>query len=263
MSRVRHNPASPPKRRSLRLSAFTASVAIHGVALGAIAVFSVAPPRAEREPEVEAQFATWVPEIAQEEAVPPPAAGDVARPEELLDATESAELEDPLAAQPEFAAPEVIALASRFGSGRVRFAPRRVRGGTGQAAGPAFGAGEGPGGDGDPVSAPSVVVAPSAPPPAPPEVVRVAARVLRTAKPEYPERARERGDEGRVVLVAEVLADGSVGEVEVLTSSGVAALDEAAVECVRRRWRFDPAHEDGVAVRARVRLPVFIFRIDD
>lgn len=269
MSRVRHSPASPTsprRRRPLRLSAFAASVAIHGVALGAIAAFSVAPPRAERELEVEAQFVAWVPEIAPDEVMPPPAAEVVARPEELLHATESAELEDPLAAPAEFAAPEVIALTSRFGSGRVRFAPRRVRGGTGQAAGPAFGAGEGPGGDGDSVSAPSAPVAPSvapsAPPPAPPEVVRVAARVLRTVKPEYPERARERGDEGRVVLVAEILADGSVGEVEVMTSSGVAALDEAAVECVRRRWRFDPAREDGVAVRARVRLPVFVFRID-
>lgn len=272
MSRVRHSPASPRRpraprtQRPLRLSAVAVSVAIHAIALGAIAAFSVAPPLTERAPEVEARFAAWVPEIAPEDEVPPPAAGDAARPEEMLDATESAELEDPLAETPEFAAPEVIALASRFGSGSVRIGPRRVRGGTGQAAG-ASGTGGGSGRDGDSASASSAAVepsvAPSAPPPAPAEVVRVAARVLRTARPEYPERAREGGIEGRVVLVAEILANGTVGEIEVLTSSGCAALDEAAADCVRRRWRFAAAQADGVAVRARVRLPVFVFRIDD
>jgi protein TonB len=51
-----------------------------------------------------------------------------------------------------------------------------------------------------------------------------------------------------VVVNVYVLADGRVGEVQVLTSSGYERLDAAALEHVRRNWRFDPATRDGAAV---------------
>jgi protein TonB len=66
--------------------------------------------------------------------------------------------------------------------------------------------------------------------------------------PAYPPTSRRLGEEGRVVVNVYVLADGRVGEVQVLTSSGYERLDAAALEHVRRNWRFDPATRDGAAV---------------
>jgi protein TonB len=73
--------------------------------------------------------------------------------------------------------------------------------------------------------------------------------------PAYPYAARRRGQEGRVVLEVEVLADGGAGAVAVARSSGVASLDRAAVDAVRR-WRFRPARRNGRTVRSTVRVPV-------
>jgi protein TonB len=57
------------------------------------------------------------------------------------------------------------------------------------------------------------------------------------------------GAEGTVALRVFVLADGTVGTVEVITSSGSAVLDRTAVQAVRR-WRFAPATRDGVPMDA-------------
>lgn len=63
------------------------------------------------------------------------------------------------------------------------------------------------------------------------------------------------GWEGRVVLRVEVLADGSAGAVSVAKSSGHEALDDAALEAVRR-WKFVPAKRDGAAVNSSVNVPI-------
>ena len=55
--------------------------------------------------------------------------------------------------------------------------------------------------------------------------------------PAYPAIARSRGQEGRVVVAVTIGVDGNPGNVAVQSSSGVAALDEAAVSAVRT-WRF-------------------------
>jgi periplasmic protein TonB len=73
--------------------------------------------------------------------------------------------------------------------------------------------------------------------------------------PAYPFAARRRGQEGRVVLSVEVLPSGDAGAISVARSSGVASLDRAATDAVRR-WRFRPARRDGRPVRATVRVPV-------
>lgn len=65
--------------------------------------------------------------------------------------------------------------------------------------------------------------------------------------PEYPRLSRRLHEEGRVLLDVYILADGSVGEIALRTSSGFARLDAAALEAVRR-WRYVPARQGTEAV---------------
>ncbi|GAB4336000.1 MAG: hypothetical protein Kow0099_08700 [Candidatus Abyssubacteria bacterium] len=74
-------------------------------------------------------------------------------------------------------------------------------------------------------------------------------------KPVYPRAARRRGEEGTVVLLVTVLANGRVAEIAIESSSGHAALDEAALKAVGR-WRFEPAMRRGRPVTTRARIPV-------
>jgi len=83
-----------------------------------------------------------------------------------------------------------------------------------------------------------------APVPAPAPVLVGAVR-LDTPDPEYPRLSRRLWEQGSVELRVRVLADGSVGDVTVLSSSGFERLDRAAVEGVRA-WRFRAATQDGV-----------------
>lgn len=73
--------------------------------------------------------------------------------------------------------------------------------------------------------------------------------------PGYPEIARQRGYEGVVLVEAEILADGRVGQAEVRKSSGYAILDQAAVNAVRA-WKFEPARKSGIAQKATAQLPI-------
>ncbi|MHC4201606.1 MAG: energy transducer TonB [Planctomycetota bacterium] len=80
-------------------------------------------------------------------------------------------------------------------------------------------------------------------------------------KPLYPMRARERGIEGIVRLRFVVGADGSVRDVEVVSSEPEGVFDRAA-KAAAARWRFAPAVKDGQPVAARVRTAVR-FRLED
>lgn len=81
------------------------------------------------------------------------------------------------------------------------------------------------------------------------------AAYLNNPKPPYPAAAVRRGAEGRVVLLAEVLADGRAGRVRLEQSSGHAVLDASAMNTVRT-WRFTPARKDGVIITQTVRIPI-------
>ena len=74
--------------------------------------------------------------------------------------------------------------------------------------------------------------------------------------PAYPERARRDNQQGTVLLRVLVEADGSVARVEVAQSSGFDALDRAAADTVRTRWRFVPAHRDGANAASWVLVPI-------
>lgn len=114
-----------------------------------------------------------------------------------------------------------------------------------------------------PPEAPPVVVAPTpvveAPPKAAPEPVAEAPRFnaayLNNPPPAYPLAARRRGVEGRVIVRAEVLADGTCSRVELKKTSGYDPLDQAALEAVKK-WRFVPARKGSQAVTAWVEVPI-------
>jgi protein TonB len=79
--------------------------------------------------------------------------------------------------------------------------------------------------------------------------------------PRYPELARRRGEQGRVMLRVSVSADGKPIEVGVAQSSGHETLDQAAVTAVKQ-WRFVPASQGGRPVAAVAEVPV-TFRLQD
>lgn len=96
-----------------------------------------------------------------------------------------------------------------------------------------------------PLPAPVVAPAPSSTPVLePPQLDRRSSRIT----PAYPPVSKRLGEQGRVVVNVYVLADGRVGDVQLLKSSGYERLDAAALAHVRRDWRFDPARRDGAAV---------------
>jgi protein TonB len=58
-----------------------------------------------------------------------------------------------------------------------------------------------------------------------------------------------------VLLAVAVTAEGRAARVALLRSSGVPALDQAALTAVRS-WEFEPARADGVAVACDIEVPV-------
>ncbi len=79
--------------------------------------------------------------------------------------------------------------------------------------------------------------------------------------PAYPEAARRRGEQGRVVLKVDVSANGSPLDVSVVQGSGFASLDAAALGAVRQ-WSFMPATRGGTPVAAVAQVPIR-FRLAD
>jgi len=74
-----------------------------------------------------------------------------------------------------------------------------------------------------------------------------AATYLHNPKPHYPRIAKLRGMEGIAKLRVKVGIDGRAIRVDIQTSSGFSALDEAAVKAVRH-WRFEPARRGSIKV---------------
>ena len=75
------------------------------------------------------------------------------------------------------------------------------------------------------------------------------------APPVYPEIARVRGYEGIVLVFAEILPNGRVGEIKIRKSSGYSILDQSAIQAVKP-WKFEPAKKSGNPFTAWVELPI-------
>ena len=80
-------------------------------------------------------------------------------------------------------------------------------------------------------------------------------------KPDYPPAARLRGQQGRVVLRVEVSAAGAPLGIAVVSTSGHAVLDKAALAAVEQ-WRFQPATQAGTPVAGAVDVPIQ-FRLEE
>jgi protein TonB len=73
--------------------------------------------------------------------------------------------------------------------------------------------------------------------------------------PAYPEEARTRGEQGRVLVRALISTQGTVSQLLVQRSSGYANLDQAALATVKN-WRFVPARRGETTVAAWVVVPI-------
>jgi TonB family protein len=65
---------------------------------------------------------------------------------------------------------------------------------------------------------------------------------------DYPRPAIRTRQEGMVVVKFVILETGGVGDIAVVETSGRPILDRAAVEMVRRRWRYEPATLNGTPI---------------
>jgi protein TonB len=74
-------------------------------------------------------------------------------------------------------------------------------------------------------------------------------------RPEYPPAAYRAGEEGSVLVRADVDASGVPGNVSLVRRSGSRDLDRAAVDAVRAS-HFRPAIRDGQAVASSIEVPV-------
>ena len=102
---------------------------------------------------------------------------------------------------------------------------------------------------------------PNIPPPAPPAPavapkqakIDASPKPHKTIKPDYPKGARQRGEQGEVILEIRVTAAGNVDRVDIVSSCGFPELDEAAVRAARTA-RFTPAKSGGSPVASTARL---------
>lgn len=92
-------------------------------------------------------------------------------------------------------------------------------------------------------------------PEAPLTAVRFDADYLHNPAPAYPSQSRRLKEEGTVLLLVRVSAEGTPVSVELRQSSGFERLDEAGVQAVRQ-WRFVPAKRGNESVAASVLVPI-------
>ena len=83
---------------------------------------------------------------------------------------------------------------------------------------------------------------------------RTEPRVTKRVEPEYPAEEKEKGTEGRVVIEAQIFADGSIEIIRVVRSLGQ-VMDKSAIEALEQ-WEFEPGTVDGEPIDRRVRIDV-------
>lgn len=103
-------------------------------------------------------------------------------------------------------------------------------------------------------------IRPGTPSVPPPQESDVSSRFVQQPKPEYPLLARQQGWEGTVTLRFEMLADGTIGKVEIAKSSGYPVLDTAAQNAVKQ-WTHRPTTRNEIPVTRWTTLD-FSFTLD-
>ena len=87
------------------------------------------------------------------------------------------------------------------------------------------------------------------------EPPRFGVAYLNNPTPDYPALSVRKGEEGRVLMMVLVSADGAAEDVQIEKSSGFDRLDNAAVAAVKK-WRFIPAKKNNQPLSAYVRVPM-------
>jgi protein TonB len=86
--------------------------------------------------------------------------------------------------------------------------------------------------------------------------------LVQEVKPEYPMVARKAGVQGTCLFKIQVLADGTVGEVQLLQSAGDPTLDEAAQKAVKQ-WKFKPGLSGSKPITVWMTVPIKFELIKD
>ena len=76
-----------------------------------------------------------------------------------------------------------------------------------------------------------------------------------TTPPKYPAGAAASKTTGKVVMLIDVAADGSVADARVERSEPAGVFDQVTLDAVKG-WKFEPAMENGKPVAGRIRVPV-------
>jgi protein TonB len=87
------------------------------------------------------------------------------------------------------------------------------------------------------------------------EIVLMHPQYAENPKPAYPQEARQKGHQGEVILMVQVLSNGGVGRIEVKKSSGYEILDRSALHAVKL-WKFIPARNGEIAIPIWVNVPI-------
>jgi len=77
----------------------------------------------------------------------------------------------------------------------------------------------------------------------------------RATEPDYPQKAREANTSGFVDLLYTVRADGTTGDITVVSAEPAGFFEDAAMTAVRK-WRYEPVVREGRAVDQRVRIRI-------
>jgi TonB family protein len=62
---------------------------------------------------------------------------------------------------------------------------------------------------------------------------------------DYPPLSIRAGEQGIAAVRYLIKSDGSIGDVQVVQTSGIKRIDDAAVQMIRKRWKFQPATVEG------------------
>jgi protein TonB len=77
--------------------------------------------------------------------------------------------------------------------------------------------------------------------------------LIHRVEPQYPAEAKARHIQGPVVLDIQVMGDGAVGKVAVV--SGDPLLTQSAIDAVKQ-WRYQPELENGREIESQARVTV-------
>lgn len=235
----------------LRWPAWTGAIALHLVVVAAIVTLvSALSSRPETRLQITLVFEPpAAPSATVEQAAPPPAEASPEPPPQAqaAETTEPPAAEQPVAEPKDLAPPPPRPVAKPAQNHRPA-AAKRAPAARDTTAPPQ----EQPAGETQQTAAP---------PPAPAIRTTPIANLARNREPDYPVAARSRGQEGKALLRVEVSAAGDALDVRLVSSTGFAALDQAALTAVRE-WQFTPATVDGKPVAGIADVPVY-FRLND